>query len=146
MNSDSTFTYEPTPDKVPFTTNGWKWKPTGPLPTRDPDGTLRFEDFPDFTPNKTPEEIIREGAFGGGYFWPFRSQKLNLVGEAPNEEWVELPPEWFHGLDKQVFLTGEKHNGYEALINKFKVSCEQSVDEWLAAGEFLSILFLLSFF
>ncbi|PSN62095.1 hypothetical protein BS50DRAFT_592324 [Corynespora cassiicola Philippines] len=135
MIQDNSLVYEPTPDKVRFTTNGWKWKPTGAPPTRDSNGTLHFEDFPEFTPNKTPAEIIREGAYGGGYFWPFRSRKLNLVGNPPDDEWVELPTEWLDGLDHSVYLTGEKHIGYAACINKFRVSCEQSIDEWLAAGK-----------
>lgn len=37
---------------------------------RSNDGTLHFEDAPGFTPNLTPREIIRQGAFGGSYFRP----------------------------------------------------------------------------
>ena len=39
-----------------------------PLPTRDEDGNLFFEDEPSFTPNMTPEEILRAGSFGGTAF------------------------------------------------------------------------------
>lgn len=35
---------------------------------RLPDGTLTFADCPSFTPNLTPEEVLRKGSFGGGYF------------------------------------------------------------------------------
>ncbi|KAH7323573.1 hypothetical protein BKA65DRAFT_71027 [Rhexocercosporidium sp. MPI-PUGE-AT-0058] len=129
--------YDPTPDRVRFVTNGWKWEPKAKPPTRDEHGTLHFEDFPDFTPNKTPKEIIHEGAFGGGYFWPFRSRKLSLdLGGSHESEgsWCELPSEWLVGLDIGRYLTGEGNDGYAELVNKYKVSCDQSVEEWLAAG------------
>ncbi|KAH7116704.1 hypothetical protein B0J11DRAFT_571206, partial [Dendryphion nanum] len=127
---------EPTPQAVRFVTNGWKWQPVAQQPTRAVNGTLHFADFPHFTPNKTPEEILREGCFGGGYFWPFRSRKLNLVRQFAGEEWVEIPSEWLLGLDEPRYVSGEGNTGYVARINKFGVSCEQSIDEWLAAGWF----------
>lgn len=39
-----------------------------PLPKRHHNGTLYFRDEPLFTPNLTPEEILREGSFGGTAF------------------------------------------------------------------------------
>jgi hypothetical protein len=48
-------------------------------PKRDSLGIFHFDDFPTFTPNKSPEEVIREGRFGGGYFSSFKSQKLGIV-------------------------------------------------------------------
>jgi hypothetical protein len=40
-------------------------------PTRTEDGSLVFEGRwrGVFTPNVTPEEMFRGGAFGGGFFW-----------------------------------------------------------------------------
>ena len=38
------------------------------LPTRDKTMTLKFENEPYFTPNMTPEEMIRAGSFGGTAF------------------------------------------------------------------------------
>ena len=41
---------------------GWTaWTPTATPPTRDNDGTFHFSDWPTFKPNKSPEEIMREG-------------------------------------------------------------------------------------
>ena len=61
---------------------GWgAWKPTGPLPTRDDDGTIRFSDETTFRPNKTPEEMLREGCFGGSYFRPLLSSRLGVLVE-----------------------------------------------------------------
>lgn len=39
-----------------------------PLPTRDENGTLYFADEPSFAPNMTPEEMLREGSYGGTTF------------------------------------------------------------------------------
>ncbi len=46
------------------------WDPDfrAPLPERSEDGTLVFASEPHFTPNMTPEEMIRSGSFGGTAF------------------------------------------------------------------------------
>jgi len=118
-----------------YVTNGWKWKPVAQPPVRDAAGTLHFDDFPDFTPNKTPEELLREGSFGGGYFWPFRSRKLNLDGEHSSDEWVELPQKWCQGLDIKRYLTGEDNEGYAVHINKYKFLVNSPLmNGWLPVG------------
>lgn len=46
--------------------SGWSsWDATAPEPTRDENAVFRFEDEESFTPNKSPEEMLREGVFGG---------------------------------------------------------------------------------
>ena len=82
----------PTPEKAKMPTKGWKWEPVATLPVRDEDGTLHFPDFLDFKPNKTPQEILQEGAFGGSHFWSFRCRKVTLINGT--EECRELPAEW----------------------------------------------------
>ena len=47
-----------------------------PLPTRSADGTLHFKSAPHFTPNLTPEEMMRRGSFGGTAF-RYRSAYLS---------------------------------------------------------------------
>lgn len=62
--------------------SGWSsWKATAPGPTRDENAVFHFEDEESFTPNKSPEEMLREGVFGGSYFRPLRSRKLGIVIE-----------------------------------------------------------------
>lgn len=108
---------------------GWSnWVPTGPAPTRDDNGTFHFEDFPDFQPNKSPEEIIRQGAFGGAYFRPLQSRRLGILIE---DDWRELPESWCRGLSVSRYLTSST---YDPEVNKFKVACGQSIEEWEAAG------------
>lgn len=108
---------------------GWTaWKASASEPDRTPDGKFRFDDYPDFTPNKSPEEMLREGCFGGSYYRPIRSRKLGVVVQ---DDWTELPPSWIEGLNVESYLTNP---GYNPDINKFKVACGQSIEEWEAAG------------
>eukprot|EP00035_Acanthoeca_spectabilis_P016675 m.345600 g.345600 ORF g.345600 m.345600 type:complete len:207 (-) comp16560_c1_seq4:2080-2700(-) len=44
--------------------NGHGWH--GPAPKRHKNGHLVFSDFPEFTPNMTPSEVLHAGSFGGG--------------------------------------------------------------------------------
>lgn len=108
---------------------GWtKWTVTAEPPTRHEDATFHFGDYSGFTPNKSPEEMIREGCFGGSYFRPLKSRKLGIIIE---DDWKELPEAWYTGLDIDTFLAGPQYNPE---VNKFKVACGQSIEEWEAAG------------
>jgi len=107
----------------------WKWESTAPPPTRDDiNGYLNFSDFPDFTPNKTPEEIIREGCFGGSYYRPLYSRKL---GFTIVDDHLELPTSWTQDLNLDSYLTSPLYNPD---INKYKVACGQTIEEWEEAG------------
>jgi hypothetical protein len=66
------------------------------LPTRLEDGTLCFDDFPEFRPNLTPKEVLQLGSFGGTYF---RSIHSSITGESYQNVWKEFPEDWFSGLD-----------------------------------------------
>lgn len=109
--------------------NGWtNWKPAAPPPIRNEESVFHFETHPSFTPNKSPEEILREGCFGGSYFRPLYSKRLGITISG---DWEELPPSWISGLDISRYLTS---SSYDPDANKFKVSCGQSIEEWEAAG------------
>jgi len=59
---------------------GWtSWKPLGLPPTQNEDSNFHFPDHPTFTPNVSPEEMLREGCFGGSYFRPLSSRKLGTT-------------------------------------------------------------------
>ena len=108
---------------------GWTaWKVTASPPTRDQESTFHFQDQPLFTPNKSPEEMLREGCFGGSYWRPLRSRRL---GTSITDDYKELPSFWYSGLDVSRFLTSPT---YDAEINKYKVASGQSIEEWEAAG------------
>lgn len=109
--------------------DGWaRWTPTAAPPTRDEESTFHFDDQPTFTPNKSPEEMLREGCFGGSYFRPLYSRRLGIT---VSDDWRELPEAWTAGLDMASWLTSSTYNPG---INKYKVSCGQSIEEWEAAG------------
>ena len=108
---------------------GWtSWESTGSAATRDPESTFHFADEPTFLPNKSPEEMLREGCFGGSYFRPLYSKRLGATVE---NDFLELPHAWFEGLDINRFLVSPD---YDPDVNKYKVKCGQSIEEWEAAG------------
>lgn len=110
--------------------SGWTaWKPTEPEPTRDSvTGAFYFTDEPTFQPNKSPAEVLREGAFGGSYFRPYRSKGLGVTIE---DDWKELPTEWLEGLNIAKFVTSPV---YDPEANKYKVSAGQTLEQWEDAG------------
>ena len=108
---------------------GWtSWTPTAAAPTRNGRGTFIFAEQPSFTPNKSPEEMLREGCFGGSYFRPYYSRTLGVSVE---NDWKELPTEWIAGLDVATYVASPT---YDVEVNKFKVSAGQSIEEWEAQG------------
>ncbi|KAK4055874.1 hypothetical protein OIO90_003131 [Microbotryomycetes sp. JL221] len=102
---------------------------TAPEPWRDHDRQWRFDDHPTFLPNLSPEEVIRQGSFGGGYFRPVYSNKSK---RELHDDWEDLPREWFDGLEVSEYLTREE--GSETAINKWKVKVGQSYEEWEKAN------------
>ena len=108
---------------------GWTdWRPIAEYPIRDTNGTFRFADHEDFSPNKSPEEILREGCFGGSYFRPLYSKHLGIT---VSQDWKEIPPAWISGLNVDRMVISAV---YDAEINKFGVACGQSIEEWEANG------------
>ncbi|ROV97470.1 hypothetical protein VPNG_08721 [Cytospora leucostoma] len=104
------------------------WTPVAPPPERDEMGVFHFESHPDFSPNKSPSELLREGAFGGSYFRPLYSKKLGLT---ISDDYLELPASWIEGLNATQYLTSPT---YDAEANKFKVACGQSIEQWEENG------------
>ena len=104
------------------------WVATAPPPTRGDDGRFHFESHSVFQPNKSPAEILREGAFGGFYFRPLGSARLGITVA---DDWRELPADWIAGLRVTHYLSSP---AYDASVNKFGVACGQSIEEWEANG------------
>ena len=129
---DSEDTRVHTPDKnIEELRASWSsWTPTAPSPTRDETGKFHFPSHPTFTPNKSPEEVLREGCFGGSYFRPLHSAHLRTT---IRDDYLELPPSWITAprLPPDLYLISPNYN---AEINKYKVACGQSIEEWEKAG------------
>ncbi|GAA5973103.1 hypothetical protein JCM11641_006270 [Rhodosporidiobolus odoratus] len=108
---------------------------THPLPSRSPTTlTFSFPDYPDFSPNLSPEEIIRRGAFDGGYFRPVKSRKS---GRELHEDWGDLPKEWYEGLDTSMYLTRPElvtPADIETSVNRWQAKMGQGYEEWEKNG------------
>ena len=70
-----------------------------------------------FNPNKTPIEVIREGAFGGTYFRDIYS--------SVNVKWYKKPWKEFDQLKNidQKFYCSDY---YDCSVNKYGVKCQTS--------------------
>tara|TARA_B100000214_G_scaffold111724_1_gene78899 strand:- start:1390 stop:1917 length:528 start_codon:yes stop_codon:yes gene_type:complete len=89
-----------------------------------------FKDYPDFKPNLTPKEVFKMGAFGGTYFRPIKS---SVTGKSYKSENVikEYPKSWFTGINKKTHVISSK---YDKNINKYKVKCGSSLEDWEKNG------------
>ncbi|GAA6036546.1 hypothetical protein JCM8097_003563 [Rhodosporidiobolus ruineniae] len=108
---------------------------TAPLPARDSrTREFIFDDFPEFTPNLSPEEIVRGGAFDGGFFRPVKSKKS---GRELHEDWRDFPREWYDGLDVSMYLTRPELTSPAEIatsVNKWQAKMGQGYEEWEKAG------------
>lgn len=95
--------------------NGHGWH--GPAPKRHKNGHLVFSDFPEFTPNMTPSEVLHAGSFGGGYF---RDLDSGVTGARYVGTWKELPEEWWSGLNTKHSVASSV---YRVSANKYGVNC-----------------------
>ena len=93
-------------------------------------GQLKFEDHPEFKPNKTPKEVLQAGSFGGGYYRPIKS---SVTAEQYKDCWKEFPEDWFEGLKISLSVANPT---YDKNRNKYKVKCGASLEEWEKSGEF----------
>ena len=84
----------------------------------------------DFKPNRTPEEVLRAGSFGGTYFRPIISAVTNVSYNAAGVLKDTLPKEWIHGLSMDL-LTSKT---YRPQVNKYKVKCGGSLGMWESSG------------
>jgi len=81
--------------------------------------TIKFEDYPLFTPNLTPYQVMKSGSFGGTYFRPIYSSitNKNYKNQHKKYKW-NLPDE---------LVCSEKCN---KLLNKYKVKSGTSLEYW----------------
>ena len=71
-----------------------------------------------FNPNKTPIEIIKEGAFGGIYF---RDIYSSINGKWYRNSWKEFY--FLRGIDPKLYFS----NYYDTNLNKYKIKCGSSL-------------------
>ena len=79
----------------------------------------------DFGTNKTPIEIIKEGAFGGTYF--------RAIYSGVKSKWYRKSWKEFDKL-KNIYQKYYCSNYYEVSVNKYIVKCETSLRFWKNKG------------
>ncbi|GMI36892.1 hypothetical protein TrCOL_g13031 [Triparma columacea] len=104
---------------------------TGSPPTRTGDkGNFKFSDFPQFKPNRSPEEVLRGGAFGGTYFRPIVSAVTNIKYKGSEVVATSCLPEWVKGLEKRVLTSST----YNVGVNRWGAKCGGSLGMWESSG------------
>ena len=99
---------------------------TGDLKFAKLNGTFSEELLKRFTPNLTPEEILRMGSFGGTYFRPIYS---SVVKKDLKDQHLEYKKHgWFKNLDVTQYVT-RPWNKYDKEINKYQVKAGSTL-EW----------------
>mmetsp|Transcript_69450 Transcript_69450/g.130645 ORF Transcript_69450/g.130645 Transcript_69450/m.130645 type:complete len:388 (-) Transcript_69450:191-1354(-) len=83
-----------------------------------------------FLPNRSPEEVLRAGAFGGTYF---RTIDSGVVKQTLKETWRELPDSWIKGLDPRRHLA-RPWKSYDESVNKFKKKSGTTLEDWESSG------------
>ena len=78
-----------------------------------------------FNPNKTPIEIIKEGAFGGTYF---RNICSNIDGKWYRNSFKEFY--FLRYIDPKLYLS----NHYDTSVNKYKIKYGTSLRFWENKG------------
>ena len=82
----------------------------------------------DINPNKSPTEIIKEGAFGGTYF---RDIYSNVNKKWYKNSWKEFEKDFnLKNTDSKHYLS----NFYDTKINKYGVKCGTSLRFWEDKG------------
>jgi hypothetical protein len=84
----------------------------------------------DFKPNRTPEEVLRSGSFGGTYFRPIASAVTNVSYKAQEVLQNTLAKEWIQGLSMDLLTS----NTYRPQVNKYNVRCGGSLGMWESSG------------
>lgn len=94
-------------------------------PKKNKDGMIIFKDYPEFTPNLTPQEIFEMGSFGGTYWRPIYS---GLLKKKLKDQHEKYPKTWWKNLPEN-WLTSE-WDDYDKTINKYNVKVGTTLEYW----------------
>ena len=75
----------------------------------------------DFSPNKKPIEVMKEGAFGRSYF---RGIYSGINGKWYRKSWNEF--DQLNDIDQKYYCS----NYYDVSVNKYGVKCGTSLRFW----------------
>tara|TARA_B100001758_G_C18382042_1_gene597786 strand:+ start:1074 stop:1646 length:573 start_codon:yes stop_codon:yes gene_type:complete len=101
------------------------------FPKKNKYGDIIFQDYPQFTPNLSPTEMFQLGSFGGTYWRPIYSSVINKA--LKNQHKKQKP--W--DISKLFIDIPENYlsmSKYDKNINKYKVKCGSSLEDWEEKG------------
>ena len=84
---------------------------------------IRFKDFPDFTPNLTPRQILLLGSFGGTYWRPITS---GITKKKYRNQHKKYPFSWWKNIPLSYIISTE----YDISKNKYKERVGTSLKFW----------------
>lgn len=82
---------------------------------------IKFKDYPEFTPNLTPKQIMKLGAFGGQYWRPIYSSVTKKNYKERYKKYKD-----FDNINIK-YLSNDK---YDKQLNKYKVKSGSSLELW----------------
>lgn len=85
--------------------------------------TIVFDDYPNFTPNLSPQEMFRLGSFGGTYWRPIYSSVLKKDLNPPLDNY---PRSWWEGIPIENLTSTD----YDISRNKYKVKVGSTLEFW----------------
>ena len=88
------------------------------MPRRLANKTYVFSEYPDFRPNLSPREIMKQGAFGGTYWRPIKS----CVGDKKelNNQYKKFSTDFlFHSILDISNIKGFEINKRQSIFSKF---------------------------
>lgn len=88
-----------------------------------------FADHPEFTPNISPLDVLKQGAFGGTYFRPIDSKVTRKKYKNRHLRYWSAQELKKHNLDSQTNLC-RPFEFYNKSINKYKIRCGQTLEQW----------------
>lgn len=86
---------------------------------------IKFDDYPDFTPNVSPRDMFLKGCFGGGYWRKIYSSIANKVIENDYKKYKDL---------ENIPLNLLTNDIYDKSINKYKVKTGTTLEFWEEKG------------
>lgn len=84
---------------------------------------IKFDDYPEFTPNQTPQQMFKKGIFGGTYFRPIYS---SVTDKYYKNQHHKFPQNWWKGIPEHYICSSE----CDISINKYKVKSGTSLEYW----------------
>lgn len=85
--------------------------------------TKTFKDYPEFTPNLTPQQIFELGSFGGTYWRPIYSKTNKRNYKNVHKK---FPKSWWKGLENDELTSPD----YDKEKNKYGVKVGLGLDYW----------------